>query len=207
MRPKFIVFEGLDGSGQSTQAKLLQEYLEKKRLKVVLTKEPNDDSPIGKLIRSVLQNKEDMPKESLQLLFSADRAHHIANVINPALESGSWVISDRYMFSTLAYGSSVGIDYNWLKELNRDYPLPDMVFYMNTKPETCMNRINERTKKKRSKNELFEKLESLKKVKEQYDLIAHDREYRPLFVEINGEDEIFEIHKNITDYIEKEYLL
>ncbi|MDD2654959.1 MAG: dTMP kinase [Candidatus Nanoarchaeia archaeon] len=207
MHPKFIVFEGLDGSGQSTQAKLLQEYLEKKGIKVLLTKEPDYEKPIGKMIRSVLQMKEKIPKEALQLLFTADRFQHVEYTIKKALNEGKWVISDRYVFSTLAYGSSTGIYYNWLKEMNKNLILPDAVFYLDTKPETCIERIEKRNKKRKVKKELFEELEKLRKIKEQYDLISHDLDYKKIFSTIDGENEIFEIHRRICEFVDKKFII
>ncbi len=103
---KFIVFEGLDGSGQSTQAQLLKNYLEKeKNISPVLTKEPTRETPIGVLIRQVIQKEISVSPTALQLLFCADRSEHLEKVIKPALENGQWVISDRYFYSTMAFGS------------------------------------------------------------------------------------------------------
>ncbi len=103
---RFIVLEGLDGAGTTTQAALLAEWLGA-RGEVVQTREPTA-GPIGRLIRSSLRAEPDSPAEtSLPWLFAADRAEHLTRVIEPALARGAWVISDRYYHSSLAYQSLV----------------------------------------------------------------------------------------------------
>ena len=165
----FIAFEGLDGSGSSTQSRLLAERLEKKGQPCLLTKEPTSDSPIGKLIREILQHKWSASPEGLQLLFSADRAEHLKNEIEPALEGGQTVITDRYLFSTLAYGG-MNVDMKWLKELNKHFRLPDITFLFKLAPEECIKRIAGRG----SDFELFEKTEKLAKIWENYEKIAEE---------------------------------
>lgn len=167
----FIAFEGLDGSGSSTQSRLLADRLEKTGQPSLLTKEPTSDSPIGKLIREILQHKWSASPEGLQLLFSADRAEHLKNEIEPALEGGQVVITDRYLFSTLAYGG-MNVDMGWLKELNKHFRLPDITFLFKLDPQECIKRIAGRG----SDYELFEKAEKLAKIWESYEKIAEDYE-------------------------------
>src|SRR3989338_2983887 len=104
MRGKFIVFEGLDGAGSSTQANRLADYLRLSGKKAIVTKEPTNNM-IGGLIRGQLTSDWKTWPECLQLLFSADRAHHLEKEIIPLLKQGITVITDRYFFSTLAYGA------------------------------------------------------------------------------------------------------
>lgn len=165
----FIAFEGLDGSGSSTQSRLLAERLEKNGKPSLLTKEPTSDSPIGKLIREVLQHKWSASPEGLQLLFSADRAEHLKNEIEPALEGGQIVVTDRYLFSTLAYGG-MNVDMEWLKSLNKSFRLPDITFLFKLSPDECIKRIAGRG----SSFELFEKTEKLAKIWENYEKIAEE---------------------------------
>ena len=101
----FIVFEGLDGSGKSTQVRDLGSKLQKKKYEVITTQEPTNKNVIGSLLKRILYNNESVPDEVLALLFAADRAHHTINTIIPGLEEGSIVISDRYVYSSLAYQS------------------------------------------------------------------------------------------------------
>src|SRR3989338_8854070 len=104
---KFIVLEGLDGSGQSTQAANLVDFLNAAAEKLRpgcagahLTKEPTNNL-IGGLIRAQLTSEWKTKAECLQLLFAADRAHHLEKTVAPLLEKGIWVVSDRYFFSTI----------------------------------------------------------------------------------------------------------
>jgi len=164
-----IAFEGLDGSGSSTQSRLLAEKLEKNGKAVLLTKEPTSDTPIGKMLREILQHKWSTSPEGLQLLFSADRAEHLQNTIEPALKNKQIVITDRYLFSTLAYGS-MSVEMKWLKELNKFFPLPDITFLFRLSPEECIKRITGRG----SEFELFEKQETLEKISGNYEKILWD---------------------------------
>ena len=91
---KFIVFEGLDGSGQSTQSKLLAGFLKKKHYKVLLTKEPTPDSEAGKKIRKILDKKLKVKPAAFQKLYAKDRKEHLGKEIVPALKKGKIVISE-----------------------------------------------------------------------------------------------------------------
>jgi len=186
----FIAFEGLDGSGSSTQSRLLSEKLEANGHATLLTKEPTGDSPIGKMIREILQHKWDCSPEGLQLLFSADRAEHLKNQIEPALKSGQIVITDRYFFSTIAYGALAVDDVGWLKSLSKHFRVPDITFLFRLDPETCIERIQGRG----SEFELFEKTEKLEKIWENYAKIADDY---PHFHLIDASKSIEEISEEI----------
>jgi len=165
---KFIVFEGLDGSGQSTQARLLKDYLEKeKNISVVLTKEPTKEPPIGALIRQVLKREISVSPAALQLLFCADRSEHLEKTIKPALEKGQWVISDRYFYSTMAFGS-LDLNLDWLIKINEDFLKPDITFLLKVDPEVCIERIDA----SRNKREFFEESEKLKKIWQTYEILS-----------------------------------
>lgn len=163
---KFIVFEGLDGSGQTTQVNLLSSFLEKEGYEVIKTKEPTLTSKAGKKIEKVLSKKEKISSKKLQELFAEDRKEHLKKEIIPALKEGKAVICDRYFFSSFAYGHFSGISLDWLFKINRDFIMPDIVFFLNTKPETCVKRIAQRG----SLVTLFEKKEKLEKVYSIYQL-------------------------------------
>src|SRR3989344_4218872 len=100
----YIALEGIDGSGKSTQAKILADYLKKNGKKVVFTKEPTQKPPVGDLIHNIIQGKVNLPLVSLQYLFSADREIHLKTVVEPALKEGKIIISDRCFWSSVAYG-------------------------------------------------------------------------------------------------------
>lgn len=189
----FIAFEGLDGSGSSTQSKRLAERLEKNGHPTLLTKEPTSDSPIGKIIREALQHKWTASPEGLQLLFSADRAEHLKNKILPALKNGQVVITDRYLYSTLAFGG-LEVEMKWLKQLNNKFIQPDLTFLFKLDPEECIRRIAGRG----SDFELFEKKEKLQKIWQNYEVIA--REY-PHFHLIDAGKSIDEIGAEIWEAV------
>ena len=192
MQPMFIAFEGLDGSGQSTQADLLAARLSSER-KSVVTKEPTNNL-IGGLIRAQLTKEWSATQECLQLLFAADRAHHIERVIEPALAKGYNIITDRYMFSSIAYGA-VSTEREWLKQINSRFRLPDHTFFLDVPPEVCI----ERMERSRLEFELFEQLDYLKKVRENYLQLA--KEYDSFHV-INGDRHKEEVHLDILKLIE-----
>src|SRR3989344_2833400 len=129
----FIVFEGPDGAGTTTHAKLLAERLRKEGKEVVLTAEPTEGK-FGKEISEALTLKgapgaAPTPKE-IQQLFCSDRAEHVMMVIQPALDAGKIVISDRYVPSTLVYGEAQDLPLVWLKSLNTNFIQPDCTFLL-----------------------------------------------------------------------------
>lgn len=169
---KFIVFEGLDGSGSSTQADMLAKYLREKGRQVFVTKEPTDNV-IGGLIRGALSKIYVLPDEALQLLFAADRAHHLQRAIEPMLKSDAVVICDRYSWSSIAFGS-ISLDRQWLESLQQYFPSPDMVILLRVDPRECIKRISEN----RFDFELFEDLEKSHLVWKTYAWLARrNREF------------------------------
>lgn len=144
---KFIVIEGGDKSGKSTQITLLHDYLKSKNLDVLLTREPGGtNSVIAEKIRSIILDKDHikMDKRTELLLFLASRAQHVTEIIKPALEEGKVVLCDRFDSSTFAYqGVARNIDMNTIKEMNSwaKYELqPDLVIYLDISPEEADNR-------------------------------------------------------------------
>jgi len=138
----FIAFEGLDGSSSGYYAKTLARLLTDDGYRVVLTDEPTK-SMIGGLIRARLAGEWDIAPETLQLLFTADRAEHLRTKILPALEGGRIVICDRYILSALAYNAVLVNDLPWLKNLNARFIDPDLQFLMKVNPKLCARRIKE----------------------------------------------------------------
>jgi len=143
MKGFFLTLEGLDGSGKTTQARLLAQFLEEKGIKVRLTREPGGGLP-G--VRDLLLKGEALSPEAEYLLFSADRAEHVRKVILPALEEGFWVISDRYLDSSLAYqGYGQGLPLPWLKEVAKEATLglkPALTFLLDLPPEEALKRVS-----------------------------------------------------------------
>ncbi len=140
----FIVFEGLDGAGTTTQSKLLAQ-----KLGAVHTFEPTD-SAIGKLIRSILRGEVEVDQQTLVYLFIADRNQHV-NYIKKTISEGQTVVCDRYLFSSLAY-QSLSADFEFVYNLNKAFPLPETLFFIDTPINECQNRISKRNGNK----EIFE---------------------------------------------------
>jgi dTMP kinase len=206
-KPLFICIEGLDGSGKTTQAKLLATSLNG-----VYTREPSD-LPIGKLIREYLKNEKiNIDHHTFQLMYAADRGEHVIKEILTSLKNNQTVVTDRYFFSSIAFGTAMGLDFDWLNQVNRYFPVPDICIYLDTPIDICLNRINNRNSSQTQ--ELFEKKDILLKVKNfyqkmiiQYDQIAsiHPKlnQNSKLFT-IDGKQTIDNINENILKIINKQ---
>ncbi len=188
---KFIVFEGLDGSGQSTQVKLLKEYFDQQGIAAFLTKEPTQWTEAGKKIKEILDEETGIEPLKFQELFARDRAQHLKEEIIPALKQGKMVICDRYAFSSMAYGG-LDIPISQLVLLNENFICPNWVFFLKVSPEECLRRIQVRGEG----TKFFEKLEKLKKIAANYENIA--RRFGYVFDVIDGERKIEEIHQEIV---------
>jgi len=191
---KFIVIEGLDGSGQSTQAELLRDFLIRKGFEVILTKEPTLNSEAGKKIRKILDKELKLNPEELQELFTRDRKEHLKSLIIPALKEGKIVISDRYFFSTFAYGVADGLDLDWLIKINNEFLLPDLTFFLKVRPEICIQRI----KKRGEGIKLFEKKEKLEKVWQTYEILPKRFENVYMIEGEKNKEEVFSQIRNIV---------
>lgn len=195
-RGLFIVFEGLDGAGTTTQLDLVNKSLTDKGERVHITKEPTD-SMIGGLIRSLLKKHWEIGAEGAQLLFAADRAYHLDKEVIPLLNKGITVITDRYYFSSIAYGS-VGIaDTKWIEAINSRFLQPDLVIYVRVSVEQALGRIESG---RYSEMELFEKTEVLKKVAKTYDKLADTLDY---FVSVDGSKSEEEVAQDILKILKE----
>ncbi len=159
---RFIVLEGLDGSGTTTQMKKLGEKFNKYNIPYYTTMEPTDN-PVGRLIRRVLEKDIDLEPETLAILFSGDRHEHLygKNGIKELSGKGVWVVCDRYLFSSIAY-QSLKCDRDWVLTINR-YPLPEYLFFLDVPVEECGRRLGTR-----DKIELFDRSEIQKKILKNY---------------------------------------
>jgi dTMP kinase len=169
-RGRFVVLEGLDGAGTTTQAERLATALRARRgVPVELTKEPTN-GPLGAVLRQAIEGRVRLDAVALALAFAADRADHLFNPVNgvvAALDAGRWVVCDRYVLSSLAYNRSGAISREWLTELNRHAIAPDLTVFLDVDPELSLRRIGGRS----STEELFHSREQL---------VAVDRNYRDL---------------------------
>lgn len=164
----FIALEGLDGSGKSTQIKLLAEKLKGQGLKIYTTAEPTN-SRIGHIIKDIFKHKMEADHRTIAALYAADRLDHLTNKTDGILkkmEEGYTVITDRYYFSSYAYHGT-HMDINWViaaNSLSADLLRPDLNIYIDITPEESIKRLN----KGRDSIELYESLENLRQVKEKY---------------------------------------
>lgn len=163
---KFVVFEGIDGTGTTTQLNILSRTLAQRGVPHFMTSEPTD-SELGRIIRRVLSGSYPMTPETLAYLYATDRNEHIfgAGGILENIRSGKFVVSDRYLFSSLAYqGISCGNDL--AERLNRGFPLPSLLVYFELSPETALERISAR-----GAPDMFERREFLRSVSNAYERI------------------------------------
>jgi dTMP kinase len=160
---QFIVVEGLDGAGTTTLAHTLRDRLERIGISVLLTREPSD-LPVGRLIREALTHAVGVSDGVLPFLFAADRKDHLEREVEPALSSGNWVISDRYLASSLAY-QSLAAPFESIAALNSTFRKPDLTLFVDAPAEVCMARISSRG----GESERFEALDRLRVVSHAYD--------------------------------------
>lgn len=160
-RGVFICIEGLDASGKTTHARRLVRNLRRRGFDAVYTTEPSRGE-IGRFVRKyILQRKRRVPSVVEALLFAVDRVDHVEKRIKPALEEGKIVVSDRYVYSSLAYQGAAGLDLKWIEEINRLALPPDLAIYMDVPPEVVVKRM----KRKKS---VMERLETQRRVREVY---------------------------------------
>jgi len=204
---RFIVFEGIDGSGKSTQIKKISTHLADLGNAVYSTFEPTN-GPIGKLIRQMLSGKIPTDQRTIASLFAADRTDHLVNPdngIRHKVDQGNIVLCDRYYFSSYAYHAQY-VDMKWVihaNSLNADILRPDVTIFIDVDPDLCFDRI----KSSRSSFEMYEKIDIMKKVRANYFKAFDALKDLEKIVVIDGntsmekvEDRIFnEIKKFITD--------
>jgi dTMP kinase len=172
---RFIVIEGLDGSGKTTQARILAANLQP-QYNVFCTAEPSHGK-IGTYIRNrVLYSESRVSTVIEALLFAADRIEHIENEVQPAIDEGKVVVCDRYTFSSLAYQGSAGLSLDWIQTLNKHVLKPDLALFIDIAPETVLQRL----KRKKS---VMENLETQRKVREIYQKYIDNGE----LVRVDGE--------------------
>jgi dTMP kinase len=144
-RGRFLVLEGLDGAGTTTQAARLGDWLEGRGRKVHLTAEPSR-GPIGTQVRHVLSGRlrgaggGEFDPRALALLFAADRLDHWESEIRPRLDEGTDVVSDRYVLSSLAYQAIATGDPEWVAAINGRAPPPDLTLFLEVRPAVALRR-------------------------------------------------------------------
>ena len=192
---KYIVFEGIDGSGKDTQISLLEADLLRKGIPYFRTSEPTTYLPTGLLIKALLRGKYNFDPRTTVLLFLADSHEHTRTRVIPNLREGRWVVSSRSFISTLAYHTVLGIEREFLENIldRLDFILPDLVILLDIDAETALSR-----KGKESVKQIYEEVEFLENVRKVYLDIA--REFNVVQV-IDGNRDPFEIHNEVWSLV------
>ena len=189
-RGVFICIEGIDASGKTTHARRLVENLRSKAFDAVYTTEPTSGE-IGKIIRTnILQSQERVPSVIEALLFAVDRIEHVENMVKPALQEGKIVISDRYVYSSLAYQGAAGLDLKWIEEINKFAIPPDLAIYIDIPAEVVFERL-------RREKSVMENFQTQCKVREIYLKLVEDGRLIP----INGNRPGNEVEKDILEIV------
>ena len=199
MSSVFITFEGIDGSGKSTQAKLFSKWcLEYLKKEVVLTREPGG-SPSCQVFRDIVLEGKLRHPWSEPFIFMLDRAEHIADVIEPALNEGKIVICERYFDSTLAYQVwGRGLDRSVLDAMFKTahFPVPDITIYFSIEVDAAFERVLRRGKLDSIESEgyIF-----MKKIKQGYDDLSKENPGRFVVIKTDGKtpQEVFEEVKDV----------
>ncbi len=194
---KFIVIEGIDGSGKSTQVDRLYHRLQKENPDVVSTFEPSD-GVVGRLIRDMLNGSIAVDQRTLAALFAADRTDHLlapGNGVKAMVDQGRVVLCDRYYFSSYAYHARY-MDMDQVIQMNAHNAqilTPDLNIFIDVAPEVCLERI----RSSRSSFDIYEKIEVLKAVRENY-LLAFERlKDKEHIIVINGNDSLDAVERSI----------
>jgi len=189
----YIVLEGIDGTGKSTQTKLLQEHLLKEGYQVETVVEPTK-SEIGKLIRVQLKNEEstqDTNQQILALLFAADRLTLKDRILEVKGDKTKFILSDRSFYSSIAYQDNPNIDMQWLRKVNDYTPQPDMMILLDLDEDEAIRRCDE--------TEVFETKEFLRRTRQKYlKFLEEENTYK-----IDASQTVEQVHEDICKLIEE----
>ena len=197
MRGKFITLEGIEGSGKSTSLDTISKILHTLDIEFIITKEPGG-GPLGKDLRKILLDKKTSISPEVELLLMmADRKNHIDNIVEPSLEKGVWVISDRYLDSSYAYqGGGRQIDTSKIDLLTEllKLPIPDLTILFDLSPEIALQRAKNRSELDRFESE---PIDFHQRIREAYLNLANDNMER--YVVIDASKDI----QNVKDQVQK----
>lgn len=201
----FFVFEGIDGSGKSTQIHLLKEHIESQGVRCMETKEPTD-GPVGSLVHQCMTGRTSADEHTIAALFAADRLDHLLDETNGLcgkIKEGISVISDRFVFSNFAY-QSVQLPLDWLVALNSQAMKllrPDYHIFIDVTPEVCMQRMAAG----RFHTERYETIERLTQVRERYLALFRQFEEKENILIIDGNRPVGVIAEDIWKQVSHLY--
>jgi len=200
---KFITFEGIDGSGKTSQCELLVDYLEEKTVSAKMVREPGGDAISESIRKLLLHSDEKMSDRTEALLMVASRAQLTDKVILPLLIDGKWVIADRYADSTIAYqGGGRGLNPNELDQINNfgTYTLtPDLTFYLDLPVEIANNRMSVSRDRIEREGENFQQ-----RVRDMYLSLCEKHQDR--FILLDGSLKKEEIHTKVCEVVQERLL-
>jgi len=189
-RGVFICVEGLDGSGKTTQAKILVRNLRRRGVEAVYTTEPSAGK-VGKLIRRFVLNRQKRVPVALEaLLFAADRVDHVEAVVKSLLEQGKVVVCDRYVYSTLAYQGAAGLSLEWIECVNRFALGPHLALFIDVPSDVVVKRL-------KRKKTVMETKRNQEKVREIYLKLVQEKRLR----RIDGDRPVREVANNILGVV------
>lgn len=186
----FICVEGLDGCGKTTQAKILVKNLIARGYEAIYTSEPSGGKIGGFIKKNCLYGRWRMSNVVEALLFAADRFEHVKREIIPALAEGKIVVSDRYVYSSLAYQGASGLDLEWIRLVNGHAVRPDLAIFIDVEPEIAVRRLKQ-------KKSLMENFETQQKVREVYLKLVESGE----LIRINGGKSKHEVAEEILSIV------
>lgn len=189
---QLIIFEGIDGTGKSTQIDMLAERLRTEGYEPVVTREPTNGS-YGQKIRGLYMNRETVSKEEELQLFIDDRKEHVEDLLKPSLAAGKIVLCDRYYLSTAAYQGAAGSDPDEILQKNSFAPPPDLALMFELSPEESIKRI---TASRGDTLNDFEQKESLMAVKNIFDQMQFD-----YIQKIDASRSIDEVHQQVVSVV------
>jgi dTMP kinase len=194
---KFICIEGLDGCGKTTQAKLLARKLGKSH-NAAYTAEPSNGE-IGTYIRNnYLYGEKRLSIVLEALLFAADRIEHVENEILPSLNKGRLVISDRYVYSSLAYQGAAGLSLDWIGTINEHALKPDLAVFIDVDPEAVVDRL-------KPHKSVMENLETQKKVRQIYMKFVKDAHLTRIDGDKSKSEVAEDVYAVVTKFLKAHY--
>lgn len=185
----FVVVEGPDGSGTTTQVNLLEERIGWKS-----TAEPTDFKS-GRMVSEMI-SEGGFSAEAVALMFAADRKLHLEKKVEPALKNGENVVSDRYVYSSLVYQSVMGLDPQRIRSINKEIIRPDLTIVLDVGAEECLKRLGQRSENPES---VFERMEFQEDVVERYRDVSEAEDF---VVVVDGEKDVEEVHQDIVDVLD-----